>query len=39
MGNTVEREAPEICAVCGAPKKDFERYGIKNFIIKLILLF
>lgn len=24
-GNTVEREAPEICAVCGAPKKDFEK--------------
>lgn len=24
-GNTVEKEAPEICAVCGAPKKEFKK--------------
>ena len=22
-GNTVEKEAPDICSVCGAPKKEF----------------
>jgi rubrerythrin len=24
-GNTVEKEAPEICSVCGAPKKEFKK--------------
>lgn len=24
-GNTVEKEAPEICPICGAPKKDFTK--------------
>ncbi|WP_414468520.1 rubrerythrin family protein [Methanobacterium sp. ACI-7] len=24
-GNTVEKEAPEICPVCGAPKKEFKK--------------
>ena len=24
-GNTVEKEAPEICPICGAPKKEFTR--------------
>lgn len=25
-GNTVEKEAPDICPVCGAPKKEFVRF-------------
>jgi len=24
-GNTVEKEAPDICSVCGAPKKEFKK--------------
>ena len=24
-GNTVEKDAPDICSVCGAPKKEFKR--------------
>jgi rubrerythrin len=24
-GNTVEKEAPELCAVCGAPKSEFKK--------------
>lgn len=24
-GNTVEKEAPELCPVCGAPKKEFKK--------------
>jgi rubrerythrin len=25
-GNTVEKEAPDICSVCGAPKKEFVKF-------------
>lgn len=24
-GNTVEKEAPEICSICGAPKTEFKK--------------